>query len=88
MTIGEQWAWKPSDKLKSNTECIHTLLQTIGGDGNLLFNVGPMPDGRMEQRQVERLGKEMGEWVSINREAVYGTRGGALSAWSKDGQHT
>jgi len=75
MTIGNQWAWKPDEKLKSKKECIHTLAQTLGGDGNLLFNVGPMPDGRIEPRQVERL-KEMGEWISINQEAVYGTRGG------------
>jgi len=75
MTIGQQWAWRPNDKLKSMKECIHTLAQTIGGDGNLLFNVGPMPDGRIEERQVSRL-KEMGEWISINQEAVYGTRGG------------
>ncbi len=75
MTIGSQWAWKPNEKLKSKKECIHTLIQTIGGDGNLLFNVGPMPDGQIENRQVERL-KEMGDWVSINREAIYGTRGG------------
>ena len=75
MTIGEQWAWKPNDILKSKKECIHTLLQTVGGDGNLLFNVGPMPDGRIEERQVEIL-TEIGQWLSINREAVYGTRGG------------
>ena len=75
MTIGSQWAWKPNEALKSKKECIHTLIQTIGGDGNLLFNVGPMPNGEIENRQVERL-KEMGEWVSINQDAVYGTRGG------------
>jgi len=75
MTIGEQWAWKPNDKLKSKKECIHTLLQTIGGDGNLLFNVGPMPDGRIEPRQVDIL-TEIGQWLSINKEAVYGTHGG------------
>ena len=75
MTMGEQWAWKPDDKLKSTKECIHTLARTIGGDGNLLFNVGPMPDGRIEQRQLDRL-EEMGQWVSINQEAIYGSRGG------------
>lgn len=75
MTIGNQWAWKPNETLKSKEECIHTLLHTIGGDGNLLFNVGPMPDGRMEPRQVQLL-EEMGEWISINQDAVYGTRGG------------
>jgi alpha-L-fucosidase len=34
-----------------------------------------MPDGRIENRQVEIL-TEMGQWLSDNQEAVYGTRGG------------
>ena len=75
MTIATQWAWKANDKIKSKKECIQTLLQTVGGDGNLLFNVGPMADGRIEKRQVDRL-KEIGDWLNINGEAVYGTRGG------------
>lgn len=75
MTICQQWAWKPDDSMKSLEECVRTLLYTVGGDGNLLFNVGPMPDGRIEPRQVDRL-REMGAWVSSNREAIYETRGG------------
>ncbi len=34
-----------------------------------------LADGRIEQRQIDRL-KEMGNWLKINEEAVYGTRGG------------
>jgi alpha-L-fucosidase len=75
MTICNQWAWKPNDKMKSLEECIQTLIRTNGGDGNLLFNVGPQPDGLIEPRQVERL-KEMGAWLAKNGEAVYCTRGG------------
>ncbi len=75
MTICRQWAWKPNDKMKSAKQCIQTLLQTVGGDGNLLFNVGPMPDGLIEPRQVERL-KEMGTWLKKYGYSVYGTRGG------------
>ena len=75
MTICRQWAWKPDDKLKSLKECIHTLVQTAGGDGNLLFNVGPMPSGEIELRQVERL-REIGAWLKDNGESIYGTRGG------------
>ena len=75
MTICRQWAWKPNDRMKSAKECIQTLLHTVGGDGNLLFNVGPMPDGRIEPRQVERL-KEMGAWLEKYGDGVYATRGG------------
>ena len=75
MTICQQWAWKPNDKMKSLEQCLHTLIRTNGGDGNLLFNVGPMPTGEIEPRQVERL-KEMGAWLAKNGVALYGTRGG------------
>jgi len=75
ITICQQWAWKPDDKLKSLPQCIQTLARCAGGDGNLLLNVGPMPDGRIEPRQVERL-KEIGQWLKRNGEAIYGTRGG------------
>lgn len=75
MTICRQWAWKPNDTLKSLRECLEILLRTVGGDGNLLLNVGPMPDGRIEPRQAERL-REIGRWLAQYGDGVYGTRGG------------
>jgi alpha-L-fucosidase len=75
MTLCRQWAWKPDDNMKSLKQCIQTLLYCVGGDANLLFNVGPMPTGEIEPRQVERL-KEMGAWMEKYGESVYGTRGG------------
>jgi len=75
MTICRQWAWKPNDQMKSLETCVHSLLRTIGGDGNFLFNVGPQPDGLIESRQVERL-KEMGAWVAKHADGIYATRGG------------
>jgi alpha-L-fucosidase len=82
ITLGSQWAWKPDDALKSLAECVHTLVRCAGGDGNLLLNVGPMPTGEIEPRQVERL-KEMGAWLGKHGESVYGTRGGPFKpgAW-------
>jgi len=75
ITICNQWAWKPDDRMKSLKECLETLIRCAGGDGNLLFNVGPMPDGRIEPRQVTRL-EEIGEWLKKYGESIYGTRGG------------
>ena len=75
ITICNQWAWKPNDSMKSLKQCIQTLVKTAGGNGNLLFNVGPMMDGRMEARQVRRL-KEMGDWLHKYGESIYGTKGG------------
>jgi len=75
MTICNQWAWKPNDSMKSLKQCLQTLIQTNGGDGNLLFNVGPEPTGVIEARQIERL-KEMGAWLDKYGASIYGTRGG------------
>ena len=75
ITICQQWAWKPNDKLKSLKECINTLVRCAGGDGNLLLNIGPMPDGNIEDRQIERL-LEIGGWVKKYGKTIYGTRGG------------
>ncbi len=75
MTLCRQWAWRPDDTMKSFAQCIETLVRTVGGDGNLLLNVGPTPDGRIEARQVDRL-KEVGDWLRKYGRSIYATRGG------------
>jgi len=75
MTICQQWAWKPNDRLKDLKECIDLLVTNAGYDGNFMLNVGPMPDGRIEPRQVERL-REVGRWMKQYGRSIYGTRGG------------
>ncbi len=82
ITICRQWAWRPNDKMKSLKECIDILVRCVGGGGNLLLNVGPMPTGEIEPRQVARL-KEIGAWLAKYGESIYGTRGGPFrpAAW-------
>jgi alpha-L-fucosidase len=75
ITLGTQWSWKPNDRIKSLRTCLRLLLSCAGGDGNLLLNVGPTPDGEIEERQAQRL-REIGEWLKKFGEGVYGTRGG------------
>lgn len=78
-TLGTQWAWKPSDRLRSFEECMNMLITCATGDGNLLLNVGPMPDGRIEPQQADRL-REMGKWLKQYGESIYATRGGPFRA--------
>ena len=82
ITICRQWAWKPNDRMKSLKQCIDTLVRCVGGDGNLLLNVGPMPTGEIEPRQVARL-KEIGAWLSKHGQTIYAARGGPFrpGAW-------
>lgn len=77
ITLGTSWSWRPGDSLKTVKESVHLLVNTVGGDGNLLFDVGPMPDGRIEPRQVAIL-KGVGEWMKKYGETIYGTRGGPV----------
>jgi alpha-L-fucosidase len=77
ITVANQWAWKPDDVTKSLRECLHTLISCAGGDGNLLFNVGPRPDGTIEPDQVQRL-RDMGAWLRRYGQTIYGTRGGPI----------
>jgi len=87
VTLGTQWSWQPEDDLKSWEECVRLLVRCAGGGGNLLLNVGPMPTGRIEPRQVEIL-SNVGKWLSNYGESIYGTRGGPFpSQWWGESTH-
>lgn len=74
MTIGDCWGWRKEDKnLKSATTLIRQLVFCARYGGNLLLNVGPLPDGSIPADQAERL-ESIGRWMAVNGEAVRGTR--------------
>jgi len=57
----------------SADELIALLVDTVANGGNLLLDVGPTADGRIPAIQEQRL-LEIGDWLKVNGEAVYGTR--------------
>ena len=75
MTITNSWSWKPNLKPKSTKACINILAGTAGGDGNLLLNVGPKSDGTIEPAEA-KVFQEIGAWLKVNGQSIYGTRGG------------
>jgi alpha-L-fucosidase len=73
ITMGDQWSHKPNDKYKSTRGLIHLLVDVVAKGGNLLLNVGGQPDGELPAEALSRL-KEIGDWMKVNGEAIYGTR--------------
>ena len=63
---------------KSTKTLIHYLVNAAGRNANLLMNIGPQPDGCLPEVAVQRL-KEMGEWMKVYGETIYGTRGGLVA---------
>ena len=74
-----QWSWQPGAPMHSREDCIRMLVCAAVDDGNLLLNVSPMPDGRIEKRQADRMG-EIGAWLGRYGQSIYGTRGGPFVA--------
>lgn len=57
----------------SARELIHMLVDVVARGGNLLLNVGPTATGEVPWAQAQRL-LELGWWLRVNGEAIYGTR--------------
>ncbi len=75
-TINGSWGFDiTDDKYKSTKELLHLLIRTAGTGANLLLNVGPMPNGKIQTECVERL-QQMGEWMDKYGYTMYGTKQG------------
>lgn len=73
MTMNDTWGYKSNDhKWKSEKDLIRKLIDIAGKGGNFLLNVGPTAEGLIPEPSVKRL-RRMGEWLTTNGEAVYGT---------------
>jgi len=71
----ESWAFRRvagADDYVTPQELIYQLVSTVSCGGNLLINVGPTKDGMIAAIMEERL-LQMGEWLGINGEAIYGS---------------
>ncbi len=71
--MGGGWSFSLNPRFKSSRELIHMLADIVAKGGNLLLNIGPGPDGTWYDEAYIRL-KDMGVWLRINGEAIYGTR--------------
>ncbi len=72
ITMGGSWSYVPNDTYKPTNELVHMLVRIISRGGNFLLNIGPSPEGDFSDTAYSRL-KEIGAWMKVHGEAVYGT---------------
>ncbi len=73
------WCYTQGIGYYSTRQILHSFIDRVSKNGNLLLNVSPKADGTIPQEQKDVL-LAMGAWLKKYGEAIYGTR-----AWEKFG---
>ncbi len=80
MTMNGTWGYKSYDnKWKSVSTLVRNLIDIASKGGNYLLNVGPTAEGEFPEESIKSL-KGIGDWMKVNGEAIYGTKGNPLQA--------
>jgi len=82
MTMNNHWGYNKNDQnWKSTTVLVRNLIDCASKGGNYLLNVGPTSEGLIPAASVQRLA-EIGEWMKVNSESVYGTKASPFDSLS------
>jgi alpha-L-fucosidase len=83
--MGFSYGYNRAERLehyRTGRELVTVLVDIVSRGGNLLLDIGPDADGTIPVIMEQRLA-EIGAWLAINGEAIYGTRPFAASKqWS------
>lgn len=58
---------------KSAKTVVHTLVDVVSKNGNLLLSVPVRGDGTIDEKE-RKIVEEIGNWMRVNGESIYGTR--------------
>lgn len=72
-TTNNSWGYKSYDNdWKSSKELLYYFVDIMSKGGNYLLNIGPDGKGHVPDQSESTL-LEMGAWIQVNGEAIYGT---------------
>ncbi|MDC0497529.1 alpha-L-fucosidase, partial [bacterium] len=72
-TANHSWGYKAQDNnWKDGNQLLRNFVDIVSKGGNYLLNIGPDGEGTVPQPCVDSF-LEMGEWVRMNHEAIFGT---------------
>jgi alpha-L-fucosidase len=72
-TSNGDWYFKDGDEYKTASDVIRMLADIVSKNGNLLLNVALYPDGSLPP-ESQALLTELAPWMTVNAEAIHGTR--------------
>jgi len=78
VSLEDTWSYTGSAH-KSAGEVISLLVSSAENNGNLLLSIGPHWSGDFDPAEVATL-RQVGQWLTRNGAAIYGTRGGPWKA--------
>lgn len=73
MPMATSWSYVPNDVYRPSRTLVHLLVDIVAKGGNFLLNIGPGPDGTLDDTAYARL-RDLGAWMDVNGGAIYGTR--------------
>lgn len=71
------WGYTADHTPRPLEEVVKLVVRTAGFDANLLLNIGPRPDGLIQEEMQETL-HQLGAWMRQFGHTIYKTRGGPM----------